>query len=212
MVRKVDRHDALIVVDVQNDFCPGGSLPVPGGDQVVPVLNRVMELFPVVVASQDWHPRGHVSFASSHPGRAPFEEIELEEGRQILWPDHCVPGTSGAELHPGLEPRFIRLIVRKGWRPRLDSYSVFFENDHRTPTGLEGYLRGLEVRRVWLAGLAQDICVYYSALDALRLGFGVTLIEDGSRGLDNPPGSLKDRMEQLEQNGMDRVLSSEIAR
>jgi nicotinamidase/pyrazinamidase len=207
----VGGRDALIVVDVQNDFCPGGSLPVPEGDRVMPAINRAMRLFPVVAASQDWHPRGHVSFASSHPGRKPFDAIEIDGRRQVLWPDHCVPGTRGAELHPDLDVRSVRLIVRKGWRPELDSYSVFFENDHSTPTGLDGYLRNLGVRRVCLAGLAQDICVYFSALDALRLGFEVLLLEDGSRGLDQPPGSLRERMEELGNRGMRRTSSGELA-
>lgn len=211
MAERIDARSALIIVDVQNDFCPGGSLPVPEGDRVVPVINRVAPLFPLVAASQDWHPRGHVSFASSHPGRAPFEEIDLGGRKQMLWPDHCMPGTLGAELRPDLDIRPIHLIIRKGWRPGIDSYSVFFENDHRTPTGLGPCLKGLGVRRVYLAGLAQDICVYYSARDALRLGFGVTLIEDAARALDEPPGTAARRMRELEEAGMRRVSSADLA-
>jgi nicotinamidase/pyrazinamidase len=211
MAERIDARSALIIVDVQNDFCPGGSLPVPEGDRVVPVINRVAPLFSLVAASQDWHPRGHVSFASSHPGRAPFEEIDLGGRKQMLWPDHCVPGTRGAELHPDLDIRPIHLIIRKGWHPGIDSYSVFFENDHRTPTGLEPCLKGLGVRRVYLAGLAQDICVYYSAQDALRLGFGVTLIEDAACALDEPPGTAARRMRELEEAGMRRARSADLA-
>ncbi len=201
---------ALIVVDVQVDFCPGGSLPVPHGDGVVAVLNRLMGRFDLVVASQDWHPAGHVSFASSHPGRRPFETVELDGREQTLWPDHCLPGTPGAELHPGLDPRPIHLLLRKGWHPGIDSYSVFFENDRRTPTGLEPYLKGLGVRRVFLAGLAEDICVYFSARDALRLGFEVTLIEDACRALDQPPGSAAARARELEEAGVKRVRAADL--
>ncbi len=201
---------ALIVVDVQNDFCPGGSLPVPDGGQVVPVLNRLMGRFELVVASQDWHPPGHVSFASSHPGRRPFDRIDLGGREQVLWPDHCVPGTPGAELHPQLDLRPIHLILRKGWHPGVDSYSVFFENDHRTATGLEHYLKGLGVRRVFLAGLARDICVHFSGLDALRLGFEVAVVEDACRALDQPPGSAEERIRELQRGGALRVKAADL--
>jgi nicotinamidase/pyrazinamidase len=201
---------ALIIIDIQNDFCPGGSLPVPHGDEIVPVLNTLMGRFEIVVATQDWHPAGHVSFASSHPGRRPFEEIELEGESQILWPDHCVPGTRGAELHPGLDIRPVVLILRKGWHKDMDSYSAFFENDRVTATGLENYLKGHGVRSVYLTGLAQDICVYYSAKDALRLGFDTFLIEDAARGLDLPPGSLARKMADLVKAGMHLIRSPDV--
>jgi nicotinamidase-related amidase len=176
--------DALLVIDVQNDFCPGGALAVPEGDRVVPIINRLTPGFGLVVLTQDWHPAGHASFASSHPGRRPLEEIELPYGRQVLWPDHCVPGTLGADLHPDLDTRSAALILRKGTDPSVDSYSAFFENDHATATGLAGYLRGRGVTRVVLAGLATDFCVLYSALDAAALGFDVVVVEDAVRGID----------------------------
>jgi nicotinamidase/pyrazinamidase len=208
---KADGNSALIVTDVQNDFCPGGSLPVPRGDEVVPVINRLMESFHVVVASQDWHPMGHVSFASSHPGKKPFDVIRLMGEEQILWPDHCVPGTRGAELHKDLDTKPIVLIIRKGWHKEVDSYSTFFENDHRTATGLDSYLKGLGIRRVYLTGLAQDFCVYYSAKDALGLGFETYMVEDATRGLDQPPGSLDSKMKELAGLGLRMVVSRDVS-
>jgi nicotinamidase/pyrazinamidase len=189
---------ALVVIDVQNDFCPGGALPVADGDRVVPVINRMAARFQRVVATQDWHPPGHVSFASSHPGRRPFESI----GSQQLWPDHCLAGSRGAELHPQLDTRPFALIVRKGARRELDSYSAFFENDQRTPTGLGYYLQGLGVGEVWLAGLATDVCVYHSAMDARKLGFAVFLVEEACRGIDQPPGSLSERLAEMKAAGV----------
>jgi nicotinamidase/pyrazinamidase len=176
--------DALVAVDVQNDFCPGGALAVAEGDRVVPVINALGSLFDNVLLTQDWHPPGHVSFASSHPGRTPYETITLPYGPQVLWPDHCVPGSPGAEFHPGLDTRAAALIVRKGHNPAIDSYSALYENDHRTSTGLGGYLRERRLRRLFLAGLATDFCVLYSALDARREGFDVYVIEDAVRGID----------------------------
>jgi nicotinamidase/pyrazinamidase len=203
---------ALLVIDVQNDFCPGGSLAVPGGGGVVPVINRLMPLFPVVVATQDWHPKGHVSFASSHPGAAPFSALELPGGSQTLWPDHCVPGTHGAELHAGLETLRLDLILRKGTRPELDSYSAFFENDRSTPTGLAGYLRERGVVEVFLSGLAADVCVYYSAMDAVRVGLAAAFVEDAARGIDAPPGSLSERLAEMRGAGVRMVRSDQLAR
>jgi nicotinamidase/pyrazinamidase len=199
---------ALLAVDVQNDFCPGGSLAVPEGDRVVPVINRLARRFPRVVATQDWHPPGHVSFASSHPGAAPLQTVDLPGGgRQTLWPEHCLAGSRGAELHPGLEQAPIALIVRKGTRVELDSYSAFFENDRRTPTGLGACLRELGIGELYLAGLATDVCVHYTALDALRLGFSVRLVEDACRGIDAPAGSLRERLRELVRAGV-RILDS----
>lgn len=175
---------ALLVIDVQVDFCPGGALAVADGDAVVPVANRLMASAPLVVLTQDWHPAGHGSFASSHPGKAPFETVEMAYGTQVLWPDHCVQGTPGAAFHPGLETARAQLVVRKGFRPEIDSYSAFFENDRTTPTGLAGALRELGVGHVELVGLATDFCVQYSALDAARLGFGVTVRGEGCRAID----------------------------
>jgi nicotinamidase/pyrazinamidase len=169
-----------------------------------------MTRFEVVVASQDWHPTGHISFASTHPGRQPFDTIELMGEEQVLWPDHCVPGTIGAEFHPDLDVKPIVLVVRKGWHKEVDSYSTFFENDHRTPTGLEYYLKGLGVRRVYLTGLAQDFCVYFSAKDALNLGFETYMIEDATRGLDQPPGGLQKKMTELTEHGLHLIRSGEL--
>ena len=177
-------HEALIVIDVQNDFCPGGALAVDEGDQVVPVINRLMADFEHVILTQDWHPADHSSFASQHKGRAPFEDVEMEYGPQRLWPDHCVIGTPGADFHPDLDTDRAELIIRKGFRRAIDSYSAFFENDHTTPTGLSGYLRERGIAQVTLAGLATDFCVAYSALDAVRQGFAAKVVLDGSRGID----------------------------
>jgi nicotinamidase/pyrazinamidase len=202
---------ALLVIDVQNDFCPGGRLAVPEGDQVVPVINRLAPRFAKVVGTQDWHPPGHVSFASSHPGAGAFQSVELPgAGRQMLWPEHCLAGSRGAELHPGLDIAPFSLIVRKGTRIELDSYSAFFENDRRTPTGLGACLRELGCDELYLCGLATDVCVYYSALDALRLGFVVRLVEDACRGIDLPTGSLQERLRELSGAGVGILDSREV--
>jgi len=180
----VGDSDILLVIDVQNDFCPGGSLAVPGGDTVVPVINGLARRFAHVVLTQDWHPPGHGSFASSHPGRQPFESIAVDYGPQVLWPDHCVQGTTGAELRHDLLIPHAELVLRKGYRRAIDSYSAFYENDHRTPTGLAGYLRERGFRRVFLCGLAFDFCVRYSAEDACRENLTAIVVEDASRGID----------------------------
>jgi nicotinamidase/pyrazinamidase len=180
-----DDTDVLLVIDVQNDFCPGGALAVPGGDEVVPVINQLAERFRHVVLTQDWHPRGHRSFASAHPGRQPFDSVEMPYGAQTLWPDHCVQGTAGAAFHAGLQlGERAELILRKGFRPAIDSYSAFYENDRKTPTGLGGYLRERGFARVFLVGLATDFCVNYSALDARRAGFEAVVLEDACRAID----------------------------
>jgi nicotinamidase-related amidase len=176
--------DLLLIIDVQNDFCPGGALAVPWGDEVVPVINAVSKKFAHIALTQDWHPRGHISFASSHNQKEALQTIALPYGAQVLWPDHCVPGTPGAEFHPGLDTDAAELLVRKGFRIDLDSYSAFFENDRRTPTGLAGYLRDRGMRRLFVAGLATDFCVSFSALDASREGFEVFVIEEAVRGID----------------------------
>ncbi len=175
---------ALIVIDVQNDFCPGGALAVPQGDAIIPAVNRLIALSDLVVLTQDWHPKGHGSFASSHAGRQPFETITVAYGPQTLWPDHCVRGTSGAAFHASLDATPAALVVRKGMRPAVDSYSAFFENDRRTATGLDGWLRSRGVDRVLLCGLAYDFCVAYSALDAARLGFATAVVEDACAAID----------------------------
>ena len=176
--------EALVVVDVQNDFCPGGALAVRGGDGIVPGVNALMDEFRSVILTQDWHPADHSSFATSHWGRQAYETVDMPYGPQVLWPDHCVQGTPGAAFHPSLRGDRADLIVRKGFRREVDSYSAFFENDHRTPTGLAGYLRERGIDTLTLVGLATDFCVNYSALDGARLGFHVTVREDLSRAID----------------------------
>jgi nicotinamidase/pyrazinamidase len=177
-------HDVLVIVDLQNDFCPGGRLSVPHGHEVVPLINRLAERFPHVVLTQDWHPPGHLSFASSHPGKKPYDVIEVDYGPQILWPDHCVQATRGAEFHKDLSVPHAALVLRKEVHRHIDSYSTFYENDRRTPTGLVGYLRDRGFTRVFLAGLAFDFCVRYSTEDARREGFPVVVVEDACRGID----------------------------
>jgi nicotinamidase/pyrazinamidase len=178
-----DRH-VLIVVDPQLDFCPGGALAVPQGDEIMPAVNRLARDFAHVILTQDWHPAGHASFASAHPGKTPFETIEFAYGPQTLWPDHCVQGTPGAAFHPGLDIRQAELIIRKGYRARIDSYSAFQENDRTTPTGLAGYLRERGFERVTVCGLALDVCVFFSAIDARAAGFATAVALDASRAID----------------------------
>jgi nicotinamidase/pyrazinamidase len=192
---------ALIVIDVQNDFCPGGALAVAGGDEIIPVVNGLIGAFDHVVLTQDWHPAGHSSFASSHGGKSPFETIRMDYGDQTLWPDHCVQGTSGADFHAGLDVTKAQMIVRKGFRASIDSYSAFFENDHRTPTGLAGYLRERGLSDLTLVGLATDYCVAYSAIDAARLGFSVTVRMDACRAIDLG-GSLATMTETMKDAGV----------
>jgi len=176
--------DILVIVDIQNDFCPGGALAIPEGDTVAPLAGRLSERFAHVILTQDWHPPGHSSFASAHAGARPYETVQMAYGPQALWPDHCLQGTKGADFHPALAARNVELILRKGYRLQIDSYSVFFENDRRTPTGLGGYLHERGFRRVFLAGLAFDFCVLWSAEDACRLGFEAVVIGDACRALD----------------------------
>ncbi len=176
--------DVLLVVDVQNDFCPGGALAVPHGDEIVPVVNHSAARFRNVVLTQDWHPRGHLSFASSHPGKKPYDTILAPYGPQVLWPDHCVQETAGAEFHKALHIPHAALVVRKGIHRTIDSYSALYENDRKTPTGLTGYLRERGFTRLYLCGLAFDFCVRYSAEDARREGFAVVVLEDACRGID----------------------------
>jgi len=193
--------EAIVVIDVQNDFCPGGALAVDQGDEVVPRINRIVRNYPVRVFTQDWHPRGHGSFASAHPGRAPFEMIDMPYGPQVLWPDHCVQGTDGADFHEDLITETAQMILRKGFRCEIDSYSAFFENDRTTATGLEGYLRERGVRKVTFAGLATDYCVAWSALDGARLGFDVTVRLDACRAIDLD-GSLAKALREMEAAGV----------
>lgn len=181
---QIDAQTVLLVIDVQNDFCPGGQLAVAGGDQIIPVIHSIAPRFQHVILTQDWHTPDHGSFASTHPGTHPYQQIEMPYGAQTLWPDHCVQGTPGAEFHPALQLSRAELILRKGFRPHVDSYSAFFENDRTTPTGLAGYLRERGLTQVFLSGLAYDFCVGYSALDARRIGFEATVIRDACRAID----------------------------
>src|SRR5580704_6067887 len=203
-------RDVLLVVDVQNDFCEGGGLAVPRGSEVVPLVNRLAGRFRNVVLTQDWHPAGHLSFASSHAGRQPYETIEMAYGPQVLWPDHCVQGTPGAEFRQDLRIPHAALVVRKGFRREIDSYSAFYENDRATPTGLSGYLRERALARVVLAGLALDFCVRWSAEDAHKNGFAAVVVEDACRTID-VAGSLAATRASLAALGIPRVTVDEIA-
>lgn len=194
--------EALIVVDVQNDFCTGGALEVPNGEDIVPAANELMEDFDCVVLTQDWHPPGHNSFASSHKGGDPFDAMAMEYGEQVLWPDHCVQGTKGAEFHSDLDTTRADLILRKGFRPNLDSYSGFYENDGKTSTGLAAYLNARSVHRVYVVGLATDFCVKWTAKDAHHEGFDTHVFEDATKGLQNSDEALR----ELEQMGVE-ILS-----
>ena len=198
------------MVDVQNDFCPGGALAVPRGDEVVPIVNRLAENFRSVVLTQDWHPAGHLSFASTHPGRSPYDTIAAPYGPQVLWPDHCVQGTRGAAFHDALRIPHAGLVLRKGLRRTIDSYSAFYENDRATPTGLVGYLRERGIKRVFLAGLALDFCVRYSAEDAVRGGFVVVVIDDACRGID-VAGSISATWLSFTARGVVTIAAGEVA-
>jgi len=202
-------EDVLLVVDVQYDFMPGGALAVARGDEVVPVVNRLARAFSHVVLTQDWHPASHVSFAANHAGRAPFETIALPYGEQVLWPTHCVQGTDGAALHRELDAPHARLIVRKGHHEKVDSYSAFLEADRTTSTGLAGYLRDVGAKRVWLAGLATDYCVAWSALDARAAGFEAHVIEDACRAIDLN-GSLDKAWSDMRAAGVTRVQAAQV--
>lgn len=201
---------ALIIVDLQQDFCPGGALAVEEGDAVVAPINAVAAQFDTVVATRDWHPADHVSFASNHPGRKVQETVDLDGVEQVLWPDHCVQGTPGAEFHPAFETGPLNLIIHKGGSPGLDSYSAFFENDRTTPTGLDGYLKGLGIEELFICGLATDYCVFFSVMDALAIGYRVNLLQDCVRGVGFPPGIIEERLAAMRDAGALLVNSSEI--
>lgn len=212
---KVDpASDVLGLVDIQPTFMPGGELAVTDADAVVPVVNRLLQRFSHAVATQDWHPPGHTSFASAHPGRKPYDTIEMPYGPQVLWPDHALQGSSTAALHPALNLSPVRVIIRKGYDPQIDSYSAFFENDHRTPTGLDGWLRQRGFRRIFFAGIATDFCVAWSAEDAVRLGYDVVVIEDACRGIAMPTTggrtTLDDARERLTALGGRFITSLEL--
>ena len=201
--------DALIVVDVQNDFCPGGQLAVQKGDEIVPAVNALSKHFENVVLTQDWHPPGHASFATSHPGKKPFDSLKLAYGEQVLWPDHCVQGSDGAALHKDLSVPHAQLVVRKGFRKEVDSYSAFLEADRKSRTGLEGYLKERGIKRVFVCGLATDFCVAWTALDARKLGFASVVVEDACRAIDMQ-GSLVAAREKMKEAGVERIGSADI--
>jgi nicotinamidase/pyrazinamidase len=198
--------DLLLIIDVQRDFCPGGQLAVPGGDAVVLPINLIASHFEHVVLTQDWHPASHTSFASNHPDTHPFDQVTLEYGSQTLWPDHCVQGTPGADFHPSLEVTRAELILRKGFRPTIDSYSAFLENDKRTATGLAGYLRERGLKRIFLAGLAYDYCVRFSAVDAVRAGFEAVVIQDACR----PIGTIAETEQEFARVGVKQITVAEL--
>ena len=207
---EVTSTTALLIIDVQNDFCPGGNLAVEGGDNIIPTVNAVSERFPLVVATKDWHPEAHVSFASTHPGRNVQDTVRVDNVDQVLWPDHCVRGSSGADFHPELDVRPINLVLHKGTKQWLDSYSAFFENDKRTETGLRSLLEGLGFDRVVVCGLAADVCVYFTAVDARRLGLETAVVWDATRGVDIPAGSVDEARRDMENQQVEFIDSSEI--
>lgn len=207
---KPEAKDVLIVVDVQNDFCPGGRLAVQKGDEVVPLINELAKRFDKVVLTQDWHPPGHQSFATSHPGSKPFDSIRLPYGEQTLWPDHCVQGSDGAALHRDLAIPHAQLVIRKGWHQDVDSYSAFLEADRKTRTGLDAYLRAQGVKRAFVCGLATDFCVAWTALDARKLRFAAVVIEDACRAIDMQ-GSLAAAWQEMKKAGITRARSSDLA-
>jgi len=203
-------EDVLAVIDVQYCFLPGGSLPVADGDKIIPVINRLAPAFKHVIMTQDWHTPGHISFASSHAGKKPFETVSLSYGTQVLWPDHCVQGTAEADIHKDLRIAHVELIIRKGYRQHVDSYSAFLEADRKTPTGLSGYLRERGLKQVFFVGLATDFCVAWSALDAQRAGFASSVIEDATQGID-AAGSLGKAWQDMTGAGVKRIKSDDIA-
>lgn len=203
--------DALMIIDVQNDFCKGGALEVPGANAVVPVINSLIPKFNTIIQTQDWHPAGHHSFASSHEGKDPYDTVKMDYGTQVLWPDHCVQGTEGAEFHPDLVTTKSQVIVRKGFRKTIDSYSAFYENDQKTKTGLTGYLKDRGITQLYAVGLATDFCVKWSVLDGLKEGFKVTVIEDAVKGIDIE-GSVNKAWNEMKKAGAETVYSGNMIR
>jgi nicotinamidase/pyrazinamidase len=208
MNKSIGTMKTLIITDVQNDFLPGGSLEVPKGDEIIPVINRIQDKFNLVVATQDWHPGNHISLASNHKNKKPFDKIEWQGMEQILWPDHCVQGTRGAEFHPALEMKKAEAIFRKGMDREIDSYSGFYDNGHKKNTGLAGYLRERNASEIYFCGLAADFCVYFSAIDALKEGFSVTFIEDATKPIDKEEYAKK--KEEMKRLGVKIIFSHEI--
>jgi nicotinamidase/pyrazinamidase len=195
-------NSALLIVDVQNDFCSGGALSVPGGDSIIPLINSLSSQFSIVAATQDWHPVNHISFASTYPGKQVYDTVPWNNDTQVLWPDHCVAGSHGAAFPPALNTDLYNMIIRKGTTKEMDSYSAFFENDHTTPTGLSGYLKEQNISSLVLCGLATDYCIYYSAIDAVKLGLSVFILENGVRGVNQPEGSIAAAIEDMKQQGI----------
>jgi nicotinamidase/pyrazinamidase len=202
--------NALIIVDVQNDFCPGGALAVPKGDKIIPTINKLSNKFERVIGTQDWHPENHMSFAVNHPGKKDFDVIDYNGTKQVLWPPHCVSGTYGAEFHPDLAMKNIGLILRKGSNPEIDSYSAFRENDKETLTGLQGYLKTLGIKETYLCGLALDYCVFYSAMDAKELGFVTFVIIDATKGIDSPKGNIEKSLTTMKEKGIEIIESKDL--
>lgn len=202
-------NKALLIVDIQNDFCPGGALAVKGGDLIIPAINELSGKFKVVVLAQDWHPAHHLSFASSYPDKQPYENVEMEYGEQVLWPDHCVQNTKGAEFHPDLDTSNAQMIIRKGFRKHIDSYSAFYENDRKTQTGLSGFLKGLNIDSLYICGLATDFCVKWSAIDGIEEGFEIYVVEDGVAGIDINQ-SVEESWKEMKAAGVKVIQSSDV--
>ena len=206
----MENNKALIIIDVQNDFCPGGALPVPDGDKIIPVINKLSGRFKKVIATQDWHPKDHMSFAMNHPGKKEFEVFDYKGMKQVLWPAHCVSGTPGAKFHPDLNTENMAFILRKGNNPEIDSYSAFRENDKETLTGLEGLLRVLGIKETYLCGLALDYCVFYSAMDAKQLGFETYVVIDATKGIDSPKANIDKSLAIMKEAGIKIVESKDL--
>ncbi|MFN3966649.1 MAG: bifunctional nicotinamidase/pyrazinamidase [Endomicrobiia bacterium] len=203
------QRNALIIVDVQNDFCPGGALAVPEGDKIIPVINKISSKFYKVIATQDWHPSNHISFAKTHNKKL-YEKIKIGNIEQTLWPEHCVQGTPGANLHKDLNLNNVQLILRKGTNPDIDSYSAFLENDRKTETGLHYYLKGLKIKNIYVCGLATDYCVYFTALDGIKFGFKVSVIIDASKGVNVPEGNVEKAIEDMKKRGIKILIHESI--
>jgi len=200
---------ALVLIDIQNDFCPGGALAVDQGDEIVEISNKIQEQFKIKIITQDWHPSTHKSFASNHEGKEPLSTVEMFYGQQVLWPNHCIQGTEGSKFHSKLITDSADLIIRKGFRPEIDSYSAFFENDQKTPTGLDGYLKSRGVNKIYLCGLALDFCVYFSAIDGAELGYNVNVIQDACRAIDLD-GSLEKSLNDMKSKGVKFLSTSDL--
>ncbi|MFH0998706.1 MAG: bifunctional nicotinamidase/pyrazinamidase [Pseudomonadota bacterium] len=207
----IKKKNALLVVDVQNDFCPGGALAIREGDKVIPVINQILPIFDTIIATRDWHPANHVSFAANHPEKNVYDVIDINGISQVLWPSHCVSGSMGAAFHPGLETEHFKLILNKGMNSSLDSYSVFLENDKNTPTGIDGFLRSLEITRIFLCGLATDYCVFYSALDAISFGFETCVVIDACCGVDVPERNIENAIQLMKSSGVKIISSLELS-